>query len=197
MTTEEYEVFYTMVTDRCVDYFKETTEADLIDLLMQLMDIEGLPMHCPVHHYIVPAALLTVCRQHQGSDISVLERDLDEALKRAQNVLGGFCGFYGACGAAVGLGIFLSIITNSTPMSRKPWGYLNRATGQALIEMAELGGPRCCKRTTFIAIKSVLPQINDLFRLNLEIKEPISCHYHKNNQECLKQECPFWPNDLE
>ncbi|MCR6544075.1 DUF5714 domain-containing protein [Dehalobacterium formicoaceticum] len=197
MDMKEYDKYYQMVTDVCTSYFIETNDGDLISLLMQLMDIDGLPMHCPVHHYIVPAALLTVCRYKQGRDITILERDLEEALSRAHNVLGGFCGYYGACGAAVGLGIFLSIMTNSSPLSRKPWGYLNRATGQALLDMAELGGPRCCKRTSFTAIKSVLPQINEVLRLDIQIKEPIVCHYHENNNECQKQRCPYWPTDRE
>ena len=38
---------------------------------------------------------------------------------RATDIKGGFCGFYGNCGAAVGTGIYVSIITGATPLTRE------------------------------------------------------------------------------
>ena len=52
------------------------------------------------------------------------EKKIEDARKRAVNVLGGFCGFYGACGAAVGTGIFISVITEANPLSRDEWNKL-------------------------------------------------------------------------
>ena len=72
--------------------------------------------------------------------------------RRARNVLPAFCGLYGACGAAVGCGIFMSVYTGTTPLSKDTWSLCNYATAGALSEMAKLGGPRCCKRNTFAAL---------------------------------------------
>ena len=65
---------------------------------MECMDLEGLPMHCPPHHFMVPAVLLTACALQEGKTREELEKLLTEADKRAKKVLGGFCGNYGNCG---------------------------------------------------------------------------------------------------
>ncbi|MEG1537872.1 MAG: DUF5714 domain-containing protein, partial [Clostridiales bacterium] len=162
MDASVYEPFFSMVSEVCLNRFDEDRDVDLAALLLEVLDLQGLPMHCPVHHYIVPAVLLTVCRKKQGLQRQLLEAELDEALLRARNVLGGFCGLYGTCGAAVGLGIFWSIITDSNPLSVRTWGFANQATGKALLKLAEYGGPRCCKRVTWLTVSGAVAQINNL-----------------------------------
>lgn len=193
MDSSKWEPYFPMVTDICLEAAAGGRRPELLDLLTRMMDLNGLPMHCPVHHYMVPAALLTVCRGLRGYGVEILERDLATSLERARNVLPGFCGFYGTCGAAVGVGIFWSVITDSTPYSPASWPHLNRATGQALLEIAELGGPRCCKRTVFSAVKSTIPQIRELLGLEIALPAEIVCQYHKQNAECRKQGCPYYP----
>lgn len=193
MNTWDMTPYFAAVTERCLASFKDEKSPEPYALLTQLFEIEGMPMHCPVHHYMIPALLLTLSRKEQGHDEEVLRRDLAEALKRGQNVLGGFCGYYGSCGAAVGLGIFWSIITDTSPLSVKTWSYGNRATGQALIDMAEHGGPRCCKRTSFVALESALPQVNEVLKLNLTWPGKIVCTYYEQNRECLKERCLYYP----
>ncbi len=188
-----WEPYYDQVTQICLLEFKQKSDIDLWSLFTKLIELDGLPMHCPVHHYILPAALLTTVRKKQGHEIEIIQRDLAEAEKRGRNVLSGFCGFYGSCGAAVGAGIFFSIITDATPHSAgQTWGWANQATGQALVNIAKFGGPRCCKRTSFISLQSVLPQIEDVLEINLRLPQEITCTYHKRNQECLKTNCPFY-----
>lgn len=184
---------YDQVTQICLDFFDQDPHNRLPDLVERLLQIPQLPMHCPVHHYIVPAALLSVCRRAQKQERALLARNLEEARSRAQHVLGGFCGFYGACGAAVGLGVFWSVITDSTPLTRQTWGELNRATGQGLLEIAQVGGPRCCKRVTYTCLHSVIPQIRRLLELDIDFPAHVSCAYHTHNQECIKQDCPYYP----
>lgn len=50
------------------------------------MELDGFPIHAPVHHYLVPAVLLTACRMAQGHPPEVLGRDLALALERSRNV---------------------------------------------------------------------------------------------------------------
>ena len=108
--------------------------------------------------------------------------------KRGENVLGGFCGFDGACGAGVGTGIFVSLITDSTPLSEGGWRFsnLNLMTAQSLEEIACHGGPRCRKRDTFLALQSAQAFIEENFDVSLPMSEPILCAFSDMNKECLE-----------
>ncbi len=188
MDVKMLEKYYDEVTQLCAGAFGRS---DLRELLERLLRIEGLPMHCPVHHYIVPAALLTVCRAKQGRTPEPFRLDLAEALVRALEVPGGFCGYSGCCGAAVGVGIFWSIVTDSSPMSGASWGVIQKATAQALLEMAEYGGPRCCKRCSYIAVRAAAEQAKDLLKIDMEMATPIECRYRDDNEDCIGERCPF------
>jgi hypothetical protein len=196
MSLDGFDEFYNKVTDGCLSAFDRGESADAVALADSLMQMPGFPMHYPVHHYLVPAVLLTVCRKKQGHGREVLERDLATALDRARKVPGGSCGFMGACGAAVGVGIFWSVITDATPVSGESWAYGNRATAKALLAMAEIGGPRCCKRCTWLALLSTAEQISGVLGLSVEMETPVCC-YHDHNQECLKNSCPFYPKEAD
>lgn len=196
ITPDMYEPYYDKVRKACLEDFSAAKMPEPFWLMTRLMALEGLPMHCPVHHYIIPAALLTACRRRQGQEKAVLQRDLHEAEKRARNILPGFCGFYGSCGAAVGAGIFFSIITDTTPYSKgQTWAWANRATGQSLLDIASLGGPRCCKRTCFRSMQSVLPQIKETLGYDFVLPEPIRCTQNVNNGQCLLSACPYYQEE--
>jgi hypothetical protein len=80
------------------------------------MRAPSVNMHGPEHHVIVGAALITAYR-NAGGAAEPLEKLLGTVEKRGNKVPGGTCGFWGACGAALGAGIFLSAATGSTPLS--------------------------------------------------------------------------------
>ena len=190
-----YEPYFPQTKQLCLDYFAAPQEEGLAVLLERLLSQEGLPTHCPVHHFIVPAALLTVCRRRQGESGELLEAELTEAMQRARNVLGGFCGFYGACGAAIGLGIFWSIITGTTPLSGKTWSFGNRACGEALLALAEYGGPRCCKRVSWLTVAGAIDRINEILDLHLPPLPNMTCRFYQSNKECLKEHCPYYSKE--
>ena len=193
MASTGFEQYYDKITEYCLKAYAEDNVDDVTALATGVMDIEGFPMHYPTHHYMVPAVLLSAARKKQGHSLDVIERDLAEALERALEVPGGACGYQGACGAAVGVGIFISILTDTAPTSAATWAIGNRATGTALINMAEYGGPRCCKRCSYIGLLTAVKQAAKELDLQLTASQPI-CHYYENNQaECLKERCPFYP----
>jgi hypothetical protein len=110
-----------------------------VELAIELMKSPLIAMHGPEHHFLVPAAVLAAYYNQQGS-AEEKQKKIRVARSRAENVLGGFCGFYGACGAGVGTGIFISIITDSTPLSKQSWGLANQMTAESLRCIGALGG---------------------------------------------------------
>jgi hypothetical protein len=161
-----------------------------VELAIALMKSPTIKMHGPEHHFLVPAVLLTAFYNKTGQPEEKTKK-LPVARKRAENVLGGFCGFYGACGAGVGTGIFISLITDSTPLSTDAWGLANQITSESLACIAALGGPRCCKRDTFLALKSASEFVREHFSVSLPISDPILCDFLHLNRECLLADCPF------
>lgn len=77
---------------------------------------------------------------------------LIEMTNRGRGVPDGTCGFWGACGAGISAGLFISIISKSTPLQNEPFAMSNMMTSQSLGRIAEIGGPRCCKRDSFLSI---------------------------------------------
>jgi len=165
-----------------------------VELAVSLMKTPSVSMHGPEHHFLVPAVLLTAY-YNQRNDKKEKQRKLKVARQRAENVLGGFCGFYGACGAGIGTGIFISLITDSTPLSRKSWGLSNEMTAESLRCIGALGGRRCCKRDTFMAVKTARKFMKQNFEITLEIPDTLTCDFTELNRECIEADCPFHPKE--
>ena len=164
---------------------------DPVALASGLMRHPSLKLHGPEHHFLVPAVLLAAVANARGTP-DQRERWLAEARRRADAVPGGSCGFQGACGAGVGVGIFVSVATGATPLARQAWGAANRATGRALTIIGTVGGPRCCKRTTWLALLSGIRAAREALDVQLEGRGP-SCDWSELNGECLGAPCPFHP----
>lgn len=64
----------------------------------------NVKMHGPEHHFLVSAILLAAY-YNTKKDYKEKATKIRMAKKRASQILGGFCGFYGDCGVAVGTGI--------------------------------------------------------------------------------------------
>ena len=180
------------ITRECESYFKASNPVSPCEMAAAIMKSQDIPMHNFAHHYLVPAVLLTAAYRKNGAEIEELEKKLTEAEKRAKNVLPAYCGFYGACGAAIGVGIFLSVYTGTTPLVKETWGLCNMGTADSLAKMAEVGGPRCCKRNTFIALVRGTEYVREKLGLDLGCNDSVECGFSKFNNECLKDDCPFY-----
>lgn len=176
----------------CREVKKNGEKMSVEMMLMKMMDMQDLPIHCPYHHFIVPAALLTQVAVDEKIPDDEFDKWLESAETRAKTVPAGFCGECGTCGAAVGIGIFISIYTKATPKSEENWQWANEATGLCLQEIASYPGPRCCKRTAFLAAKEGVSYINDKCGTSLVSDEITKCSYHDRNAECLEEKCPFY-----
>jgi hypothetical protein len=169
----------------------ESSLTDPIELATSLMKNPKVSMHGPEHHFLVPAVLLTAYYNLRNEPELKAEK-LEQARKRASNVLGGFCGFHGACGAGIGTGIFISIITGANPLSKDEWKMSNLMTARSLLAISSLGGPRCCKRSSFVAIVEAMYFLDEHFGIVLPVKSDLVCEFSKLNRECLKEQCPFY-----
>lgn len=159
-----------------------------IEILRELMAQPFCHMHGPEHHVMVGSALLTAYK-NSGGDID-LERSLIEMQNRGKQVPGGACGFWGACGAGISAGMFISIITKSTPLANEAWGLSNKMTSRALDRIGEVGGPRCCKRDSYLSILAAIEFVRENLGIEMESSDIICTHSGMNNQ-CIGGRCPF------
>jgi hypothetical protein len=183
---------HTLSADDLIEqYCAHTSGTDPLEMAVILMKNPAVKMHGPEHHFLVPAVLLAASSNLSSRDGKLTL--IRQARKRAENVLGGFCGFYGACGAAVGTGIFVSVWTGATPLSASEWMLSNRVTAECLMKIAAHGGPRCCKRDTFLALLSASDFVKKRLAIDFHMNRAIRCSFHDLNRECLEESCPFYP----
>ncbi len=180
--------------DLIENYCNNTSEKNPIQMAITLMKHPRIKMHGPEHHFLVPAVLLAAYYNTIDKK-KLIPENLEKAKKRAKNILGGFCGFYGNCGAAVGTGIFMSLITHCNPLSSNEWQQTNLITAESLKKIAIAGGPRCCKRNTFLAILNSIQFLKQELNVSLEISSKVLCSFMHLNKECIKEKCAFFPKE--
>ena len=164
------------------------TSTDPVAIVRRMMNLPFCHMHGPEHHVMVGAALLTAYK-NAGGNLD-LENALREIYSRGKAVPGGACGFWGACGAGISAGQFLAIATESTPLAREPWGLSNQMTARALDSIGKVGGPRCCKRDSFLAILAAVDFTREHLGVEMERTVPV-CSYSSKNNQCIGKRCPF------
>jgi len=108
-------------------------------------------------------------------------------------VPGGWCGFYGACGAGIGVGTAVSVLTGATPLTGKTRALANEATAFALGKMVD-GGPRCCKRASRKALEAAIEFLGTRMDIKLSEASPVKCQYVGRNRECIREACAYYGN---
>ena len=179
---------HTAGMDAIIGVCLQETSKNPVEIIKKMMDLPFCHMHGPEHHVMVGAALLTAFR-NAGGEIN-LDSALPEMMNRGKNVPGGVCGFWGACGAGISSGIFVSIISKSTPLTEEPFALSHHMTAKTLEAIGEIGGPRCCKRDSYLSILSAIDFVKDYFGVQMERPDIICTHSAQNNQ-CIGERCPF------
>jgi hypothetical protein len=167
-----------------------TRERDPVKIAVLLMKHPAIPMHGPQHHYLVSCVLLAALRNIGGFEID--SSMFEMAIARGRRVPLGSCGLWGACGAAVGVGIAISVVMKSTWTSDRERSLSMQATCEALSKIAKIGGPRCCKASTFAAIEAASEFLKREFGINITSTIPNPCPFKAFNDECLKDRCPYF-----
>ena len=160
-----------------------------IEILEKLMSASFCHMHGPEHHVMVGAALLTAYK-NSGGEIDFPSAIL-EMYRRGNEVPGGACGFWGACGAGISTGMYISIVTKSNPLEKKAWSLSNQMTSKALDSIGKNGGPRCCKRDSYLAVIEAVLFTYENLGIQMEL-DKISCSRSNLNNQCIKNDCPFY-----
>lgn len=179
--------------DIIYDYCLKTDKINPVEMAIELMKSRSINMHGPEHHFLVPAVLIASYYNFLMEE-GAKEKKLKIARERGRKVPGGICGNYGSCGAGVGTGLFISIILEASPLSKTSWGLANEMTGKTLLKMGGIGGPRCCKRTSFLALEEASRFIDE--KLNVKLYEydkyKIACQFKGLNRQCIEGECPYY-----
>lgn len=166
-----------------------------VALAMTLMKNPAVKMHGPEHHFLVPAVLLAAFHGATNARKGTLAERIREARKRADDLKGGFCGFQGACGAAIGAGIFMSIVSGATPLSDRERKLSNLITAECLRAISENGGARCCKRESLRAIITAVEFVRREFGVSLPVESPEPCIFTDMNRECIRGMCSYYGAD--
>ena len=174
--------------DSIIGVCMNSASKDPVAIIQEMMALPFCHMHGPEHHVMVGSALLTAYK-NAGGEID-LEKALMEMMKRGKNVPGGACGFWGACGAGISSGMFVSIISSSTPLSVEPFALSHKMTAKSLNAIGEIGGPRCCKRDSYLSIQSAIGFVEEHFGVRMD-KPKIVCQHAAQNNQCIGKRCPF------
>lgn len=170
---------------------RQTESRDPAAIAREMMESDFINMHGPEHHYLIVAALLAAYK-NLGGEVD-LEKTLPLAAQRAEKVPGGICGNWGSCGAGIGAGIFTSLVTGATPLSVDEWRLANEMTSTSLGVIARNGGPRCCKRNTYLSVLTAVDFVAGKLGVHMEKPETIQCSFFGNNPSCKKEACLFYP----
>ena len=179
---------HTQGLDSIIGLCLKETSKNPIEIIEKMMSLPFCHMHGPEHHVMVGTALLTAYK-NAGGDID-LHSSLTEMMNRGKRVPGGACGFWGACGAGISTGMFISIISKSTPLTNEPFALSHKMTAKSLGHIGEIGGPRCCKRDSFLSIHAAVDFVKDYFGIEME-KQEIVCSFSSQNNQCIGKRCPF------
>ena len=120
-------------------------------------------IHGPEHHVLDGACILTAFHNAGGNiDLyDALQKLMCEGLKMP----GAACGLWGVCGAVTSI-------------------------GAALARLAQIGGPRCCKRDAFSSIEQAGEYIKNHYGITLDIL-PVKCDFSLQNSQCIGNRCPY------
>ncbi|ACS78921.1 DUF5714 domain-containing protein [Maridesulfovibrio salexigens] len=170
---------------------KSSTETDMIELLKKARSHPAIPMHGPEHHALVPGVITTAYRNCGGG---IDDKVIDTAISRGAKVAGGFCGFMGVCGAAIGVGAAMSAILEATPLTASERSIAQKGTLAALKLIADIEAARCCQRDCWLALKAAAQVSEEVLGLRLQADAHILCDQMKNNKECMGRNCPVIRN---
>lgn len=177
---------YILIKNECL----KSTLKDPIELIFNIMQNDYISIHGPEHHILDGSCFLTAL--HNAGVEFDLDKALDEMIDRGSKMPGATCGQWGVCGSSSSIGAALAIIHETGPLSHNQYYKDNlNYVSQALQKIAEIGGPRCCKRNAFLSMQTAIDFVKSQYNIELP-KSNIACIFSEKNKQCLGTECPFF-----
>ncbi len=172
------------VVERVCEGSHETDPAAIVNLIMKHpMSV----MHSPQHHIMVTPAVLSALRNSGLHPLS--PGRLASAIERTKGIPLGACGTRGECGAAICVGTLVSILTGATFTKDRERSLALQASAEALLAIAQAGGPRCCKQSVYLALETASIFLKR--ELNLDLPVQPRCEFATRNEECKKERCRY------
>lgn len=168
----------------------KTGETDIVRLFERIRSHPSIALHGPEYHAIIPGIILSAY-SNLGGGIS--KKVIDTGILRGKSVAGGFCGFMGICGAAVGVGIAFSLILDANPIKASARSTVQSVTQAVLSEIAGLKAARCCQRDGYIALTKAVELSNSHLHVALKAEHRLVCRQMHLNKECLGKACVLHP----
>ena len=179
---------------RIIEDIRQETSCNPVHIFKNMARKEYVSIHGPEHHVLDGACILAAF-YNAGGNID-LDPSLNQLLKEGLRMPGAMCGLWGVCGAVTSIGAALAIIDKTGPLSSDgSWGEHMSFTSKALEEVGHINGPRCCKRDAMIAFKNGIDYINRHYDVMLEYEDQ-KCEFSQLNQQCIKDQCPFYSADI-
>lgn len=175
------------------EFAKNTDLTDPYIIADSIMFHPKFKSYGPEHHILVPVAILTALKNRsilKESGLAITDKEIDEAITRGKKVPGGWCGFYGSCGAGIGAGIAISIFTDAAPSKNVGRSLANLATSRSLERIADYL-EHCCKRSLRISINEALRVLKDYLSIDIEV-ELTPCKLNDQNKMCEKERCNYF-----
>jgi hypothetical protein len=170
---------------------KESKSTNPYEIFKKVASQNFVRIHGPEHHVLDGACILTAY-YNAGGKID-LEESLQKLMQQGLLMPGAVCGLWGVCGAVMSVGASLAIIDGTGPLSTDgSWGNHMKFTSKALEKLAEINGPRCCKRDAYLSFKTAVEFINENYNVTLEMPN-IKCEFSPYNEQCIGKRCPFHP----
>ena len=173
------------VVERTCEGSHETDPSIIVNLIMKHpMSV----MHSPQHHILVTPAVLAALRNNEL--LPLKPGRLASAIERTQGIPLGVCGSRGECGAAICVGTLVSILTGATFQKDRERSLALQASAEALLAIAQAGGPRCCKQSVYLALET-----SSIFlkrELDLDLPVEPRCEFSARNTECKQERCKYY-----
>lgn len=165
-----------------------TREVDPAAIANLILKHPVMVMHGPVHHMLVAPVVLAALAN--GGQRPLKPGRLAAAIQRTSDIPLAVCGTRGDCGAAVGVGALVSILTGASYLKDRERSLALRATAEALQAVAAAGGPRCCKQSVYLSLEAALAFLRR--ELGLEFPLAVNCEFAARNQECKREGCRYY-----
>lgn len=158
-------------TQAIIEACAQEKETNPLAIFRHVASRDFVRIHGPEHHVLDGACLLTAL--HNAG----MEFDLRELLGRLRQeglqMPGAICGHWGVCGAVASIGAALALLEETGPLTTdSSWGSHMTCTARALANLAAIGGPRCCKRDAYTALKTAIPYVKERFGITLPEEKP-------------------------